>query len=146
MTSDTDNQYTILLVEDNDDDYDLALRAFRKSGLTIQVDRASDGSKALDYLTAASQADTLPRLILLDLNLPSISGHEVLRHVRSVPTTRYLPVVVLTTSREDEDLARCYDLGANSYIRKPVDFVEFTTAVQTVAQYWLRLNEPYNGR
>lgn len=133
----------ILLVEDNDDDFDLAVRAFNKAGLgDIHIDRARDGSEAISHLMNPEQFHLLPQLVLLDLNLPKVNGHEVLRQIRANPKTRYLPVVVLTTSREREDLIRSYDLGANSYIRKPVDFVEFIKAVQTVGTYWLTLNEP----
>ena len=131
----------ILLVEDNDDDYDLTLRAFKKAGLNIRIERARDGGEALDYFNDPAKSSILPNVVLLDLNLPRISGHEVLRQIRADPKTRRLPVVVLTTSREHEDLTRSYDLGANSCIRKPVDFVEFIETVQTVTAYWLNLNE-----
>jgi len=131
----------ILLVEDNDDDYDLTLRAFRKVGLNILIERARDGVEALDYLNDSTRNNVLPNVVLLDLNLPQISGHEVLRQIRANPRTRRLPVVILTTSREYDDLTRSYDLGANSCIRKPVDFTEFMETVQSVTTYWLELNQ-----
>lgn len=131
----------ILLVEDNDDDYDLTVRAFKKAGLTIRIERARDGGEALNYLNDPAKSTILPTVVLLDLNLPQISGHDVLREIRANPKTKRLPVVILTTSREHEDLTRSYDLGANSCIRKPVDFTEFIETVQTVTTYWLNLNQ-----
>lgn len=137
----------ILLVEDNQDDEELALVAFRKSRVANDVVVTRDGQEALDYLFAegafAGRDPTdLPQLVLLDLKLPKVDGLEVLRRLRASPTTRRLPVVILTSSREDEDVIRGYDLGANSYVRKPVDFEQFTAAVQQLQLYWLVLNEP----
>ncbi|HML23169.1 MAG TPA: response regulator [Aggregatilinea sp.] len=136
----------ILLVEDNPDDVSLTLRAFRKSNLGIHVDVATDGAEALEYLfkTGAYTIDNngeLPALVLLDLKLPKLDGVEVLQHLRADERTRLLPVVILTSSREQEDLIGCYSHGANSYIRKPVDFDRFSSVVQQLGIYWLELNE-----
>jgi two-component system response regulator len=137
----------ILLVEDNASDEKLALLAFKKSGVPCEIVVARDGADALDYLFAtgkhlARDPDIVPAVILLDLQLPKVSGLEVLRRIRATPGTRLLPVVVLTASREDEDRLRSYSLGANAYLRKPVDFVEFSEAVKSLASFWLRFNEP----
>lgn len=139
----------ILLVEDNPDDEALALRAFRKANISNDIAVARDGVEALDYLFAEGRyADRdgrdLPAVMLLDLKLPKISGLEVLRRIRENEHTKRLPVVILTSSRQDEDLVRGYDLGCNSYVRKPVDFNEFVAAVSQLGMYWLLLNElPY---
>jgi len=117
------------------------LRAFKKAGLNIRIERARDGDEAIAYFNDPAKSAILPNVVLLDLNLPKISGHEVLRQIRANPKTYRLPVVILTTSREPEDLTRSYDLGANSCIRKPVDFIEFIETVQTVTTYWLNLNQ-----
>jgi CheY-like chemotaxis protein len=140
-------EHTILLVEDNLDDVELTRRAFVRSNIANQLVVVHDGEEALDYLYARGRhqdrdAIALPRAVLLDLNLPKISGLEVLRQIRAVEATRHLPVVVLTTSREESDIVRSYDLGANSYIRKPVDFVQFAEAIRQLGLYWLALNEP----
>lgn len=136
----------ILLVEDNQDDEELALLAFKKGQVLNDVIVARDGAEALDYLFATGpyaerDVSNLPQLMLLDLKLPKVDGHEVLRRVRADPRTRRLPVVILTSSREEEDLIRGYDLGANSYVRKPVDFGQFVEAVRQLQVYWLVLNE-----
>jgi len=136
----------ILLVEDNPDDEALTLRAFKKSNLRNEVVVARDGVEALDFLFATGayadrDVNLLPQLILLDLKLPKIEGLEVLRQIRADERTKLLPVVVLTSSKEQEDLIRSYSLGANSYIRKPVDFTRFVEAVQQLGLYWLVLNE-----
>jgi two-component system response regulator len=136
----------ILLVEDNASDEKLALLAFKRCGVACEITVARDGADALDYVFATGKhagRDPMarPALILLDLKLPRISGLEVLRRVRSVPETRLLPVVVLTASREDEDLSRAYSLGANAYLRKPVDFSEFQDAAKALGAFWLRFNE-----
>lgn len=136
----------ILLVEDNPDDEMLTLRAFAKSNFRNDVVVTRDGAEALDYLFATGQhadraPEDLPHLILLDLKLPKIDGLEVLKRIREDERTKLLPVVVLTTSSEQEDLLRSYTLGANSYIRKPVDFNQFFQAIQQVGVYWLVLNE-----
>ena len=137
---------TILLVEDNDDDVELTRRAFARGNLINELIVVRDGQEALDYLFAAGayadrDATILPQVVLLDLNLPKINGLEVLRRIRSTETTKRLPVVVLTTSKEEKDIFGSYDLGANSYVRKPVDFAQFTEAAQQLGLYWLVLNE-----
>jgi len=135
----------ILLVEDNPSDEALTLRALRKNNISATVVVKRDGAEALDYLLVrrSDSGDTcaLPQLILLDLHLPKIDGLEVLRRIRADARTRLLPVVILTSSREDADLVRGYDLGANGYVRKPVDFVQFAEAVRQVGLYWLIINE-----
>ena len=136
----------ILLVEDNGSDEKLALLAFKRSGVPCEIDVTRDGAEALDYLfvTGAYQGrDPMarPALILLDLKLPKISGLEVLRRIRAAPETRLLPVVILTASREDEDLTRAYSLGVNAYLRKPVDFAEFQEVARALGAFWLRFNE-----
>lgn len=139
----------ILLVEDNPDDVDLTLRAFRQneeiSTSTIVV--ARDGVEALLYLHGdeTHSPGEKPSLILLDINLPRMDGIEVLRRIRNHPSTRHLPVVMLTSSSEDRDLADSYGLGANSYVRKPVDFTEFVRAAGRLGIYWLELNRPPPG-
>ena len=136
----------ILLVEDNPDDEALTLRALRKNNIGNEVVVARDGVEALEYLLGPSGASRpLPQVVLLDLKLPKIDGLEVLRRVRSEARTRRLPVVILTSSNEEKDLLSSYDLGANSYIRKPVDFDQFTDAVLQLGLYWLVLNEPPPG-
>jgi two-component system, response regulator len=140
-------EHVIVMVEDNRNDEDLALRAFKSSNLTNRIVVLRDGQEALDYLLAkgayASRAATeVPLVVLLDLNLPKISGLEVLRRLRAEPTTKLLPVVILTSSVEDQDRLAGYELGANSYVRKPVEFTQFTEAVKQLGLYWLLLNEP----
>lgn len=134
---------TILLVEDNADDAALALRALKKNKIANQVDHVTDGVEALTYLLGKDGKDPapLPQVVLLDLKLPLVDGLEVLREIRSNERTRLLPVVVLTSSKEDRDLVESYSLGANSYIRKPVDFEQFTQAVGQLGMYWLVLNQ-----
>ncbi|MBP3956721.1 response regulator [Gemmata sp. G18] len=136
---------TILLVEDNRDDEELALLAFKKGQVLNEVVVARDGVEALDYLFATGPHTgrdvALPQLMLLDLKLPKVDGLEVLRRVRAAPRTRRLPVVILTSSREEEDLVKGYDLGTNSYVRKPVDFVQFVEVIRQLQVYWLVLNE-----
>ena len=137
----------ILLVEDNPDDVDLTLRAFRKSKIANEIVIARDGVEALDYLFATGQHagrdnSSLPQLVLLDLKLPGLDGLQVLERIRANPKTRLLPVVILTSSTEQPDLVTGYSLGANSYIRKPVDFQEFLVAVRRLGLYWLLLNQP----
>ena len=137
---------TILLVEDNPDDELLTLRAFAKNNIANEVVVARDGQEALDYLFgtgsyAGRDLSALPQIVLLDLQLPRVSGLEVLRQVRADPRTAYLPIVVLTSSNEDQDVIEGYRLGANSYVRKPVDFNEFSEAVRTLGLYWLVLNQ-----
>jgi two-component system response regulator len=130
---------TILLVEDNADDEQLTLRAMRQSEVPNIIRVARDGAEALDHLFAIPNG-RLPDLILLDLKLPKVSGLEVLQKLRNDPRTRSLPVVVLTSSDEEKDIVESYNLGANSYIRKPVDFDEFIDAVRQLGLYWLSMN------
>ena len=137
---------TILLIEDNASDVALAQRALQKAHITNEMVIKEDGQDALDYLFGTGPQGKpdpakLPAIILLDLNLPKISGLEVLRKIRSNEFTRRLPVVLLTSSKEEQDVAAGYDLGANSYIRKPVDFAQFAFAIAQLGLYWLVLNE-----
>lgn len=137
----------ILLVEDNPDDEALTLRAFSKNKIANPVVVARDGVEALDYLFCTGpysnrDPSSMPAVILLDLKLPRIDGLEVLRRIRASDKTALLPVVVLTTSKEHQDISEAYRLGANSYIRKPVDFERFIHAVGQLGLYWLSLNEP----
>ncbi|MHB9004530.1 MAG: response regulator, partial [Coriobacteriia bacterium] len=141
------NPKVILLVEDNLRDIELTRRALIKSRIANEMIVAEDGQEALDYLFATGQyidrdASNVPALVLLDLNLPCVDGLEVLRQIRAEPLTSRLPVVILTTSKEEQDVAKSYDLGANSYIRKPVDFAQFAQAIEQMGLYWLVLNEP----
>jgi CheY-like chemotaxis protein len=132
----------ILLVEDNPSDVDLTRRAFQKSHIANRLIVAEDGRQALDYLLeSCCEPARLPALILLDLKLPLVDGLEVLRQIREDRRTRRLPIVILTSSDEESDLAAAYDLGANSYIQKPVDFKRFAEAVRSLGLYWLVLNE-----
>ena len=136
----------IMLLEDNPDDEALTLRALRKNNIQNEVVVARDGVEALDYLFgsgAYTGRDTRikPLVILLDLKLPKIDGLEVLRRLRSDERTRFIPVVVLTSSKEEQDLINSYRLGCNSYIRKPIDFIQFVEAVRQLGLYWLVLNE-----
>ncbi len=138
---------SILLVEDNPDDAALTLRALKKNNIVNEVVVARDGVEALDYLFATGayagrDLTLMPTVVLLDLKLPKIDGLQVLQRLRADERTRLLPVVVLTSSREDIDLLRSYSLGASSYVRKPVDFIEFVEAVRNLGMYWLMLNEP----
>lgn len=140
------NQKKILLVEDNPDDEALTLRALNKSRVANKIDVVRDGAEALDYLFCmGSFADRdpldLPQVILLDLKLPKVDGLEVLRRIRASQHTGMLPVVILTTSKEEQDLLNAYANGANSYVRKPVDFNEFAEAISRLGLYWLVLNE-----
>ena len=141
-----DSKTMLLLVEDNPSDVALTERAFEKAHIANEMVVAQDGQEALDYLWGAGEyagrdAADLPALVLLDLNLPKVSGLDVLRRIRGDARTRRLPVVILTTSKEEQDVAAGYDLGANSYIRKPVDFRQFAAAVEQLGLYWLVLNE-----
>lgn len=136
----------LLLVEDNPTDEKLTLRAFKKSGLTNEIVVVRDGAEALDYLFATRphsgrDPSILPAVILLDLKLPKIDGLEVLRRIRANDRTKCIPVVILTASKEDEDVARGYALGANAYVRKPVDFAEFAASAKTLGLFWLLMNE-----
>jgi two-component system, response regulator len=136
----------ILLVEDNPDDEALTLRALKKNNILNQVVVARDGAEALDYLFGTGKytgrdVNLVPQIVLLDLKLPKIDGLEVLRQLRVNERTKLLPVVILTSSNEEQDRYRGYDLGANSYVRKPVDFNQFIEAVRQLGLYWLVLNE-----
>jgi CheY-like chemotaxis protein len=137
----------ILLVEDNPSDVRLTRRALEQNHITNPLVVAEDGREALDYLFAlgayaARDVTDLPRLVLLDLKLPKVDGLEVLRQLRANEHTRHLPVVILTSSKEQEDIMAGYELWANSYVRKPIDFIQFTEAVRALGLYWLLLNEP----
>lgn len=141
------NDKVILLVEDNPDDAELTMRALKKHNITNNVVVATDGQEALDWLYcqgkhADRDATILPTVILLDLNLPKLNGLEVLEKVRADERTKLLPIIILTSSGEEEDRLNGYTLGCNSYVRKPVDFNEFTEAVRKLGLYWLLLNEP----
>jgi two-component system response regulator len=142
----SDNR-TILLVEDNPDDVALTIRALRKSALNHDLVVASGGLEALDYLFGTGpyrgrDLTHMPRVVLLDLKLPNFSGLETLQRIRADERTHVLPVLILTSSREERDIAASYRLGASSYIRKPVDFDEFLEVVKLIGAYWLDLNEP----
>lgn len=137
----------ILLVEDNTSDIALTLRAFEKCRIPNEIIVAEDGQEALDYLSGRGKWEgrdisDMPALMLLDLKLPKVSGLDVLRQIRAEPSTRRLPVVILTSSREDHDVAAGYDYGVNGYIRKPVDFTAFVVTIQQLGLYWLFINEP----
>lgn len=141
----------ILLVEDNPDDAELTLRGLQKNNITNEVIHARDGAEALDYLFgrgdyADRDMTSMPTVILLDLKLPRVDGLEVLRQLRADPSTELLPVVILTSSKEEQDMIDGYSLGANSYIQKPVNFENFTEAVRHLGLYWLLLNEEPPGR
>lgn len=138
---------TILLIEDNPSDIELAKRAFQKANILNPVVVAEDGQEALDYLFATGAhkdriKTELPSIVLLDLKLPIVDGLEVLKRIRANELTRRLLVVILTSSKEEQDVAKGYDLGVNSYIRKPVDFIQFAEAIKQLGIYWLLLNEP----
>jgi two-component system response regulator len=140
------NEKTVLLVEDNDDDVELTLRSFKKQNIMNPVVVARNGEEALDYLQGRGQhaqrdVTKTPILILLDLKLPIVDGLEVLRQIRANEVTKLIPVVILTTSSEDKDKIEGYGLGANSYVRKPVDFDQFMEAARQLGLYWLMLNE-----
>ena len=142
--------YKLLLVEDNPDDEQLTIRAFKKAGMTNEIVVVHDGVEALDYLFATGRyqgrdARILPAVVLLDLKLPRIDGLEVLRRLRADDRTKILPIVILTASKEHEDMVRGYSLGANAYVRKPVDFPEFAEAVKTLGLFWLLVNEAPPG-
>lgn len=138
--------HPILLVEDNPNDAELTLRAFKKSGITNEIIHVKDGLEALDFLFVKGQyqdrqANQMPELVLLDLKLPKLDGIGVLREIRSNEKTRLLPVIILTSSAEEKDIVDCYGNGANSYVQKPVDFVQFSEAVKQLGRYWLVINQ-----
>lgn len=138
------NRY-ILLVEDNQDDIELMMRALKANNITNKIIVAEDGEQALDYLMGKSKGPEvckkLPAVILLDLKLPKIAGLEVLKEIRENEKTKRVPVVILTSSKEQEDVVKSYELGCNSYVRKPVDFEKFSEAVRQLGLYWLLMNE-----
>ena len=141
-----ENNKVILLVEDNPDDEALTLRALKKNNIKNEVVVARDGAEALEFLFgtgkyAGRNTDVIPQVVLLDLKLPKVEGLEVLRQVRADRRTKLLPVVILTSSNEEQDRIQGYDLGANSYVRKPVDFSQFLEAARQLGLYWLVLNE-----
>jgi two-component system response regulator len=141
------NEVEILLVEDNQDDLDMALRALRKAKLTNRIQTARDGAEAVDFIFcqgafAERKFENPPKVILLDLKLPKIDGMEVLKRIKGDPRTKMIPVVVLTSSKEQRDVIESYNLGVNSYIVKPVNFEQFAAAVQELGMYWLLHNLP----
>ncbi len=138
---------TILLVEDNPDDVELTLRALKQYNIRNEIAVVRDGAEALDYLFATGayadcDTSTIPAVVILDLKLPKVSGLEVLQRMRADGWTKLTPVVVLTSSREEQDMINSYKFGANSYVRKPVDFTQFIEAVRQLGLYWLVINEP----
>ena len=146
MTMTTDNR-TILLVEDNPDDVALTIRALHRSAILHELVVTTDGLEALDYLFgtgrfAGRDLSHLPRVVLLDLKLPNLTGLETLQRLRAASHTRQVPVIILTSSREETDIAASYQFGANSYLRKPIDFGLFVDLVKLIGAYWLDLNEP----
>ena len=137
---------TILLVEDNPNDEELTLRALRKANIANEVAIARDGQEALDFLFgtgkyAGRELPSMPAVVLLDLKLPKLDGIDVLQRIRADPRTRLVPVVVLTSSSEDEDMVRSYQSGANSYVRKPIEFSAFANAVTQLGMYWVLINQ-----
>ena len=140
------NERTILLVEDNPDDEEFTLRALKRANVTNEIVVVRDGSEAIEYLYgtdryAGRDLDSMPGVVLLDLKLPKLSGIDVLRRIRSESLTQLIPVVILTSSNEDEDMLKSYEFGANSYVRKPVEFAAFANAVARLGVYWMLLNE-----
>lgn len=145
------NERIILLVEDNEDDEELTTRALRGAKIANEIVVRRDGRAALDYLfaeggDAGRDPERMPAVILLDLKLPKLSGLEVLQRIRADERTRLIPAVVLTSSSEEEDMLRSYELGANSYVRKPVEFKAFADAVSQLGMYWMLLNQPVPRR
>jgi len=146
----TEHGVEILLVEDNSNDVELTLHAFRRYNLANRIRVARDGAEALEFLFGVGgggdpSLDSPPRVVLLDLKLPKINGLEVLQRLKSDPRTRVIPVVILTSSREERDVVESYQLGVNSYIIKPIDFDQFVNAMRTLGMYWLVLNQPPAG-
>jgi len=145
MSGTTEQGIELLLVEDNPSDEELTLHVLRKHNLANRIRVVRDGAEALDYLFG-SAAEQYLKLVLLDLKLPKVNGIEVLGRLKADPRTKRIPVVVLTSSREDRDLLACYELGVNSYIVKPVDFAQFTESVRQLGLYWLLLNQQTKAR
>lgn len=147
MGTNTDMEIEVLLVEDNPSDAELTLRALKKRNLANRIVRVADGEEALDFIFARGsfgerRIENRPKVILLDLKLPKVDGLEVLQAIKSDPRTQSIPVVMLTSSREERDIIESYRLGANSYIVKPVDFDKFLAAVDELGLYWLLINQP----
>ncbi len=143
----TENAIEILLVEDNPDDVELTLHALKEQNITNHIEVVRDGAEALDFIFCTGQyehrsMENTPKLVLLDLKLPRVDGLEVLEKIKSDPRTKAIPVVILTSSREERDIVESYKLGVNSYITKPVDFEQFSESVRQLGLYWLLLNEP----
>jgi len=143
----SDEPIEILLVEDNPHDVELALHALQKNNLSNRIHVVRDGAEALDFIFGTGpyvspHSNGMPKVILLDLKLPKIDGLEVLKRIKADPRTRLIPVVVLTSSREESDIVASYQLGVNSYIVKPIDFQQFTEAVRQLGLYWVLLNQP----
>ena len=136
------DERVIMLVEDNPDDEALTVRALRRSNIANHIEILRNGQDAVDYLDSNDPDKPLPCVVILDLKLPKLDGLDVLRHIRGDSRTRLLPVVVLTSSSEEADIVESYNLGANSYVRKPVDFDDFAKAVSQLGLYWLLINEP----
>jgi CheY-like chemotaxis protein len=139
-------QKNILLAEDNPDDIELARRAFQRVNINNNIVVTHDGAETLDYLNGKGKyqgrnTDEVPQIILLDLKMPKVHGLEVLKHIRENQQTKYIPVIILTSSQDKKDVIRSYELGANSYIVKPIDFLKFSEVVQQIVMYWLTLNE-----
>lgn len=137
---------TILLVEDNPDDELLTIRTLKKYNVTNEVVVARDGAEALDYLFGEDESHQMFQVVMLDLKLPKVDGLEVLRRIRSDERTKLMPVVVLTSSSEESDMIQSYRSGANSYVRKPIEFEEFSEAIRQIGIYWLLLNKPYREK
>jgi two-component system response regulator len=139
----TSTQVEILLVEDNDEDLELTMHVLKTEKLANQIHVARDGEEALEFLLGAgASARTRPKLVLLDLKLPKIDGMQVLKQIKANPRTKNIPVVILTSSKEERDLVNGYQLGANSYIQKPVDFAQFRQTIKAAGLYWLLINQP----
>ena len=144
----TNKEVEIVIVEDDPNDAELILRVLKKHNLANKLVLLKDGAEALDYLLPqgvyrSRRVDSTPKVVLLDLKLPKVNGIEVLQRIKSEERTRNIPVVVLTSSREDRDMKECYALGVNSYVTKPINFDEFANAVAELGLYWLMLNKPY---
>lgn len=139
------NNHDIVIVEDSPDDAELILRAFRRNNISNSIHVISDGAEALEYFFAKGKyhcrdINSIPKLVILDLKLPKVDGFELLQHIKLDERTKVMPVVILTSSKEERDVIACYKLGANSYIVKPVDFDQFMTTVRDLGQYWMHLN------